>query len=989
MDMTAEPMAAAPLIESLGQDDATPGMRAESLAEAIAQVETAPVPAEVDPALFAELQAELVRVIREAAEKGASIPPSGEHNRVTDLALVESADGWELSWSYLNTGDYNLDGLVGVSDLTPVGVHFDAEQGDPAWPQAQCADGNHDGMITVADITPIGQNFGAFVAGYNVYGSDEADGPWTEIGYSQRPAAFTAGSLACSFELAAREHEYYRVEAVDAQGSAGDPSDEVLAPGEPAQVSLGTDTILTSEVVPDGGSLLHGPAGSPLEGMEFYFPSGVIGENMEVGLGYNDGSIAPVDGVFQPPIIVIDCGDVDVLPMPLEIRLPFPADQPVVPVLYDIGEDGILLPIAYQEINYETGMAVYRTMHASRKALILGRLHFASTADIGQWDTGFRPRKDGFFIVNKGSMVYPKGECMGMTAFSMWYYRLKHYWNHGFLYLSFRQLLEPGPEIVQDVIATRAHTSIHTQYNSLYRPLAHTRFQLPAPYRFAMIRTALLNSGGPITMTAQDEAVTCGHSMLVCRMSTYSQFPNAVILGVYDPNKPGRLSEVGYYCDEPVNWDLGKFAPYASGVVYDETEIVFADFILEGEASLRFREHFASILEDALDDPPFGGSNQVTIRISEPADGSALDVRDVVIRGQALSGEVLVDSLGISAIPETRFHANTAFDQLPNQSKLVMPDAEGYFAAALTLLPGPNTIGFAPFGYDADENHRLLPVRMHPDDLELDEGFPVNNGYDLEAPFGLVEIGIDGLSSGQQVPQAPLALSGTLTCGDTPADRLEMLNGADRYEAILTQTGDLTASFALSGVNIGSGVNNLLFKAWAEDVCLYEYYEMPTTYSEHPFVLIGAEAPPPGQVTIEVEWGNGADCGIVLSCPWMDGAYHYVSKQNPGSIGSVPYALFEDSSVYGAGDVVWPGNGHYTITIAHLEPGGYALKEDVWHTTRKTTLVKVSKGGSLEHTIIPTSDPKPPDGEYSNDWVVLRIDGETGEITVVNEYQTF
>jgi len=76
-----------------------------------------------------------------------------------------------LSWRYASQGDYNQDGLVTVSDLTPLGQHFGAEGPFDFSSAISCVDGNLDGFITVSDITPIGVNFDNQVTSYNVYAS--------------------------------------------------------------------------------------------------------------------------------------------------------------------------------------------------------------------------------------------------------------------------------------------------------------------------------------------------------------------------------------------------------------------------------------------------------------------------------------------------------------------------------------------------------------------------------------------------------------------------------------------------------------------------------------------------------------------------------------------------------------------------------------------------------------------------------------------------
>jgi len=102
-----------------------------------------------------------------------SVPPVGAYNVISDLAVTSAGDGLvELSWTQTNTGDYDFDGLVGISDLTPIGqllgLEYDRAAPDAAAQRTYWVDGNADGEITVSDITPIGQNYGSYIAGYMV-----------------------------------------------------------------------------------------------------------------------------------------------------------------------------------------------------------------------------------------------------------------------------------------------------------------------------------------------------------------------------------------------------------------------------------------------------------------------------------------------------------------------------------------------------------------------------------------------------------------------------------------------------------------------------------------------------------------------------------------------------------------------------------------------------------------------------------------------------
>jgi hypothetical protein len=84
-----------------------------------------------------------------------------------------------LMWYYANQGDYDQNGLVILSDLTPIAVHF-RETGPFNFGTARSViDGDNNGLINLADIMPIGYNYGAdATGGYDVFTSqNQSDYP--------------------------------------------------------------------------------------------------------------------------------------------------------------------------------------------------------------------------------------------------------------------------------------------------------------------------------------------------------------------------------------------------------------------------------------------------------------------------------------------------------------------------------------------------------------------------------------------------------------------------------------------------------------------------------------------------------------------------------------------------------------------------------------------------------------------------------------------
>lgn len=156
-----------------------------------------------------------------------------------------------LLWYYRNTGDYDQNGMVGLSDLTPLGQHFGkSSPGGFAEDSAICqADGDGNGAIQLGDLALLGINWGkSCLGGYYVYRStnkydcpadpDEPPDPDTYEGMLAFGDAkmSTNGRKRFSFTFdPAYEGHYYWVRPNDKlqDGSASDPLEyQPLSPGD-------------------------------------------------------------------------------------------------------------------------------------------------------------------------------------------------------------------------------------------------------------------------------------------------------------------------------------------------------------------------------------------------------------------------------------------------------------------------------------------------------------------------------------------------------------------------------------------------------------------------------------------------------------------------------------------------------------------------------------------------------------------------------------
>ncbi len=89
--------------------------------------------------------------------------------------LLWDAASSSLKWYYVNPGDYDQNGTVGLSDIVPLGLNYLASGPFPYETALNVIDTIKDGQITITDLTAIGMHYGTHVDYYNVYFSPTID----------------------------------------------------------------------------------------------------------------------------------------------------------------------------------------------------------------------------------------------------------------------------------------------------------------------------------------------------------------------------------------------------------------------------------------------------------------------------------------------------------------------------------------------------------------------------------------------------------------------------------------------------------------------------------------------------------------------------------------------------------------------------------------------------------------------------------------------
>jgi PKD repeat protein len=212
-----------------------PSAHSQALSDVLTELAQSQPPEGVDPGVFFALKEELAKQLNSRGDSRiVSKPPENERNSEVWLAVEGAPSDYTLSWYYRNIGDYSQDGKVGVSDITPLAVHFGESYDTGTEPQCLLAavDGDGNGVIGITDVTPIAVNFGVTCSGYRVEGSPSALAGYSYIGFVEMNAATGAGRLQMQLPLGNPTRLFYHVIPTDENDQPGIASSPVLIPGD-------------------------------------------------------------------------------------------------------------------------------------------------------------------------------------------------------------------------------------------------------------------------------------------------------------------------------------------------------------------------------------------------------------------------------------------------------------------------------------------------------------------------------------------------------------------------------------------------------------------------------------------------------------------------------------------------------------------------------------------------------------------------------------
>ena len=417
----------------------------------------------------------------------------------------------------------------------------------------------------------------------------------------------------------------------------------------PVVVRAGTDSPAGNGTIGTFGGDIS--CSGALTGVSIRVPAGAMNDETPIVVASNDIQVSPSSGSFVGTAVNIHTGGQTSFEEPLAVTLPLDGGpEGTVPVPYYINDEGVMVPCQVTSIDRTAGTMTFETFHTSLFAWL-----WAELTNFGG-NTAYLP-SDGFQIVNFGSQFNPGGECFGIAAFAQWYYA-----NHGGgLFPKYMQDTPSGAGTVkgQNIIATRAHTSVSWLWNS-YIPNLMQTYNLTGSEVYSSITNILDNTARPTVLYLDDStnptAPHAAHAVLA-----YDHVGADELL-INDPNHPGSVRRA--------NLAGGK-------LTYGQ----YARVSVIGNGSFT-TENFSNIYNDA--EAGFNGEAAAQVEITSYNDGDDVTDRQIVFSGKVESGSVLVDKITIWLNGTAKFEQSI--------------EEDGLFSIPISLVVGENKMTFETSG---------------------------------------------------------------------------------------------------------------------------------------------------------------------------------------------------------------------------------------------------------------------------------------------------
>jgi len=481
-------------------------------------------------------------------------------------------------------------------------------------------------------------------------------------------------------------------------GGPGEDNSQNTQPGTNVLTTGAFTTSVSSQVGPSGGNVAVSGASDPLKGFSLEIPSGAVKEKISYSVKHADINTAeglPDGAKVVSKMIQVEASgssiwnQFKVLDTPALVTMPY--DQSKV-----TNEDGIrfyrydastnsLSATGFigQDKNANTITFAISTFSNFTAIEVIMDYFEGNNASIG-YDTGFRPKNDGFFIPNQGSYQTSGGNCLGMVAFAKWYHRWEKPSTGADLFGKYREgdNAEWRDDATAIQLASRASLSATWNLNIPEMSMINSASRLAG----VSLIHGMVVSGEPQIIGLYTQYVNGSFNQGSHAILAYKYSNGA--FDTYDPNDPGTASGTAKKLI-PFTYAGGFTQIYKSGLT-SSSPLQFNWFFHAGDQVFTPNAAFKGLYDSAerkfTDDSTFPKvtlTDQDSTPVgSTPIDTDSDDVRDTTENKITISGTI---TGGLKPVNSTLIFVS-------NQKFETPVDSTGAFSQIVPLYTGVNVI---------------------------------------------------------------------------------------------------------------------------------------------------------------------------------------------------------------------------------------------------------------------------------------------------------
>jgi len=337
----------------------------------------------------------------------------------------------------------------------------------------------------------------------------------------------------------------------------------IIGTGKGDGVTASAAVKVAEQTIPAaGGTIQIDKSGSPVQGLTLDVPNGAYPSDTVFSISTSEilaQGFDPAITLISPLIHVENGGTFAGSPMMVKVPCVIPDDATPMAFYYDSDTKKLeYIPV----VDFDKNSVTFAVEHFS--TTVIGYVKNDLTSGTPVVNSGFTPGVDDFALVNNGSSLTPRGECMGQTLAALWYYNnMKSidgplYGKYDDFTKDTKMAIETKGFQQDDVLAYRLGAVIQNDVGNVDREKVIGKFlqmhlHTPDQVRYRQLVAAMKLLGPQLIFIyatdSHNEFVT-GHAIIAYKVDGDKIY-------VSDPNFPGNTSRF-------IQITNGKFIPYSS-----------------------------------------------------------------------------------------------------------------------------------------------------------------------------------------------------------------------------------------------------------------------------------------------------------------------------------------------------------------------------------------------------------------------------------------